>query len=268
MTPASTRSSQESQRSAPMSAARTGGLKARYILVASSWALVVAALCASVIFGQTPKQAGSAGVQASAPTPDLSGVWFERQNAITFAPGEPPMQPWAEAKFRTVKPGYGPHASPVSQDPILSCVPPGVPRIMLIEFPMQIVQVPGQVIMLFEYDHFVRQIYTDRREHPKDLDPTWMGDSIGRWEGDTLVVDTVGLNDKTWLDQVGHPHSDALHVVERIRRVRHDTLQDDITIDDPRAYTKPWTGQQVFKLRPGWHLIEYICEDNMPGSKK
>jgi hypothetical protein len=130
---------------------------------------------------------------------------------------------------------------------------------------MQIVQTPGLIVMLFEYDHFTRQIYLDRREHSQNLDPTWMGESIGRWEGDTLVVDTVGLNDKTWLDQVGHPHSDRLNVVERIRRTSHDTLQDDVTIDDPKAYTAPWMGRQVFKLRPNWHLIEYVCEDMQPG---
>ena len=93
--------------------------------------------------------------------------------------------------------------------------------------------------MMFEYDHYQRLIYTNRREHPKDLDLSWMGDSIGHWEGSTRVVDTVGLNDKTWLDQVGHPHSTALHVVERLHRVDRETLVDDITIDDPKAYTKP-----------------------------
>jgi hypothetical protein len=117
--------------------------------------------------------------------------------------------------------------------------------------------------MLFEYDHYVRHIYTDRREHPKDLAPTWMGDSIGKWDRGTLIVDTVGLTDKSWLDQVGHPHSDALHVVERIKRIDHETLEDNLLFDDPRAYTKTWTGQQTFKLRPGWHLMEYVCEDHI-----
>jgi hypothetical protein len=194
---------------------------------------------------------------------DLSGVWMPQQGPITFSPSEPPLQPWAAAKYRDVRPGYGPHASAESQDPILTCAPPGVPRILLLPFPVQIVQVPGQVIMLFEYDHFIRQIFLDRRTHPTDLDPTWMGDSIGRWEGDTLVVDTVGLNDKSWLDQVGHPHSEALHVIERIRRVDHDTLKDDLVIDDPKVYTQPWKGQQVFKLKPAWHLMEYVCEDTV-----
>jgi hypothetical protein len=186
---------------------------------------------------------------------------MERETRNAFTDQEPPMRPQAQAKYNAAKPGYGPRASAQSQDPILSCLPPGIPRIMLIPFPIQIVQTPALIVMIFEYDHFVRQIYMDRREHPKDLDLTWMGDSIGRWERDTLVVDTVGLNDKTWLDQVGHPHSDALHVVERIRRPDHDTLVDDITIDDLKAYTKPWTGQQIFKLKPNWRLIEYVCED-------
>ena len=91
---------------------------------------------------------------------------------------------------------------------------------------MEIAHIPGRVLMLFEYDHFVRNIFTDGREHPKDLNPSWMGDSIGKWEGDTLVVDTVGFNDKTWLDNDGHPHTEDLHVVERIRRVNHDTPDD------------------------------------------
>jgi hypothetical protein len=188
---------------------------------------------------------------------------MERQDTISLAPTQPPFRPWAEAVFRAAKPGYGPQATPDSQDPILSCFPPGVPRIMLLPFPMRIVQARNEVIMVFEYDHFVREIFTDRHEHPKDLELTWMGNSIGRWDGDTLVIDTTGLNDKTWLDQVGHPHSDALHVIERVRRVDHNTLQDDITIDDPKAYTKPWSGRQVFVLKPGWNIREYVCEDNI-----
>ncbi len=194
---------------------------------------------------------------------DLSGVWSGAQEADTFSNRDLPLTPWAAERFRSVKPGYGPHASALSNDPLQDCLPPGVPRILLVPFPMQIVQIPGEVIMLFEYDHYVRYIYTNRREHPKGLQPTWMGDSIGHWHGNTFVVDTIGLTDKSWLDQVGHPHSDELHVVERIRRIDRDTLEDDLTMDDPKAYTKPWVGKRIFKLRPGWHLMEYICEDPM-----
>jgi len=194
---------------------------------------------------------------------DLSGVWSGSPNADTFNQADPLLTTWAEDKFKAIKPGYGPHASALSDDPLLDCLPPGVPRILLTPFPMQIVQIPGEVIMLFEYDHYVRHVYTTKREHARGLQPTWMGDSIGRWEGNTLVVDTVGLTERSWLDQVGHPHSDQLHVVERIRRTDHYTLEDDLSFDDPKAYEKPWAGKRVFKLRPGWHLMEYVCEDHM-----
>lgn len=211
----------------------------------------------------TPKTGKQAGEAAAAHAHDLDGVWMERQDTITFSADEPPMQPWAAERYRTAKPGYGPYATVNSHDPVLSCLPPGVPRILLMPFPMQIAQIPGEVLMIFEYDHFVREIYTDGRPQPKNLDPSWMGDSIGRWEGGTLVVDTVGFNDKTWIDMVGHPHSDALHVTERIRRADRKTLEDDLTIVDPKAYTKAWSGRQVFDLKPTWSLGEYICEDNM-----
>jgi hypothetical protein len=228
-----------------------------------SSSLALGVLLTSAVFAQTHGHLDAPNHPAAPAGTDLSGIWQSPRDTISFTSTDPPMQPWAAEKFKANKPAYGPRSTPDSTDPILRCLPPGVPRIMLMPFPMQIVQAPGEVIMIFEYDHYVRQIYMDRHEHPKDLSPTWMGDPIGKWEGNTLVVDTVGFNDKAWLDQVGHPHSDALHLIERIHRVDHDTLQDDMTIDDPKAYTKPWTGQQVYKLRPGWHLIEYVCEDNM-----
>lgn len=236
--------------------------------IRASLTLVAVTVFAQAHFGQTSPSRNVPKTQAGFSPRNLTGVWMERQNTITFSSQEPPFQPWAEEKYKSLKPGYGPRATSDSEDPILNCQPPGVPRIMLIPFPMQAIQTPGEVILLFEYDHYIRHIYLDRREHPKELDLTWMGDSIGWWEGNTLVVDTAGLNDKTWLDQVGHPHSDALHVVERIRRIDHDTLQDELTIDDPKAYKKSWTGQQVFKLRPTWHLLEYVCTGDRAGGRK
>jgi len=177
------------------------------------------------------------------------------------------MTPWGEARFNAAKPNgnNSPRAVSLAEtnDPIYKCFPPGVPRIYSVRLgaPFEIMQVPGRVVMIFEYDHFVRQIYTDGRQHPTDLNATWMGDSVGKWEGNTLVVDTVGFNDKTWLDALGHPNSDALHLVERIRRISHEAMIDDMTIDDPKAYTKPWTAHTVFELKPDWNLAEYVCED-------
>jgi hypothetical protein len=130
--------------------------------------------------------------------------------------------------------------------------------------PFEILQTPGRVLMLFETGNSLRQIWTDGRGHPADLDPTWMGHSIGHWEGDILVVDTIGLNDKTWLDTAGHPHSDALHIVERIRRVDHDTLENALTFDDPKTYTKSWTSTIIYKLHSDWSIREdIVCEDRI-----
>ncbi|PYU31799.1 MAG: hypothetical protein DMG31_11470 [Acidobacteria bacterium] len=126
---------------------------------------------------------------------------------------------------------------------------------------MEIFQVPTRVVIIREGTQVMRQIYMNR-QHRNDLYPTYSGDSIGKWEGDTLVVDTIGFNDKTWIDSGGLPHSEALHVVERIRRLDHDTLVDDVMIEDPMAYTKPFTAQQVYKLKPGWEIQELVCTEN------
>jgi hypothetical protein len=234
--------------------------------------------CSPVILAQSAAT-GSAKASPRASTPDLSGVWRRSRRApdkvrkytiyelaFSITNETPPMTPWAEEKYRANKPNVGPRSVSLteSNDPIMQCAPPGVPRVYLIRGePVEIANIPGRVLMIFEYDHFVRNIYTDGREHPKDLNPTWMGDAIGKWEGDTLVVDTVGFNDKTWLDNDGHPHSEDLHVVERIRRMNHDTLTIDTTIDDPKAYTKSWGGHAIYELKTGWNIGEMVCEDNI-----
>ena len=240
-------------------------------LLGSILALVVALVSSCVLRAQSAEEPRAAKPRAAGSTPDLSGVWSPPRPTInSFVPSDPfglkmqnpPMTSWGEAKFKANRPTFGANGSPHPNDPGLICLPPGVPRIYLEPHPMQIIQITGRVIVLFEFNHFFRTIYTDGREHPNDLDSTWMGHSIGRWERNTLVVDTIGFNDRTWIDRVGHPHSDELRLVERFRRVDYDTLEDNFTIDDPKAYTKPWTGQRVFRLKAGWELLEDICEDN------
>jgi hypothetical protein len=212
---------------------------------------------------QTAPPAKHSKSRAISATPDFSGVWFVRGYSRTILPKEdPPFQPGVEALFKA-RDLENMRADPdVGPDPTQRCIPPGIPRTMLQPFPWEIVQAPDRVIMIFEYQSLVRQIFTDGRGHPKDLEPTYMGHAIGKYDGDTLIVDTVGFNDKTWLDPKGLPHSDALHVIERIRRVDHDTLIVEYTIDDPKSYTKPWTAQVVFKLHPDWQIQEYVCAEN------
>jgi hypothetical protein len=196
--------------------------------------------------------------RTTAGKPDLSGVWGPDRNFIyditsALKPGETlPLQPWAAdlAKSRMSK-----------DDPEANCLPTGVPRIA--PYPWKIVQTPTLLVFLFEGNiHSYRQIFLDGRAHPKDPDPAWYGDSIGRWEGDTLVVDTIGFNDRFWFDFAGHPHTDKLHIVERYRRPDLGHLEEEVTIDDPGAYTKPFTMYGHFPLQKGAEIMEYICNEN------
>lgn len=230
----------------------------------SGLAFMVALGFAPTLFAQNTA-APAAKALDSASARDFSGVWTQDRggNSLTGAEkgADPPYTAWGKAQQALNTPAHGVDQTLTSTDPKAKCFPPGVPRLYFEPFPMEIMQVPGKVVFVFEYDHFVRYIYTDGRQHPADPNPTWMGDAIGRWDGDTFVVDSVGFNDKTWLDRVGHPHSDQLHMIERFQRTDPNTLVDDITIDDAKAYTKPWTARRVFKLRPKWQIMEFVCED-------
>lgn len=215
------------------------------------WAAAGAALLIFLpaLFAQTTKPAKSPAA------PDITGVWMIDQfHPALFPKGTtPPFTPWGEAQFKK--------ADTLVNDPNLACLPHGVPRIMAVPVPMQIFQVPDMVLIYVEAGNQVRQIHLNRG-HRDDVGPTYNGDSIGKWDGDTLVVDTTGFNDVTWIDHVGLPHSDQLHVIERIHRVDHDTLVDDFTVEDPKAYTTPWTKSQTYKLKPGWEIAEYVCDNN------
>ena len=202
---------------------------------------------------------------------DFSGVWSQDRGAQperfrnhAFTEELPPMTEWAQERFDQSKPTFGPRNVPVleTNDPVYECFPPGTPRVYLHPFPMEIVQTSDRVLMVFEYDHLIRQIYIDGRRHRTDLAPMWMGDSTGHWEGDVLVVETVNFNDKTWTDRRGVPHSDQLRVIERIRRISDENLQIDITIEDPVAFTESWVGTRIYRA-VDWDVEEFICMDNV-----
>ncbi len=201
---------------------------------------------------------------------DLSGVWTNvnlpgtAEWAIyTFSKDLPEMTAWGKAKFDAAKPQRGPRGVAVAEtdDLVYKCYPPGTPRIYIHPFPMEIIQLPGRVLMIFEYDHLVRQIYTDGREHRTDLAPSWMGDAIGHWEGKTLVVETAQFNDKTWLDRIAVPHSEEMKLTERIYLNDEGQLQVDMRVDDPVALAKPWEFSRYYR-KTDWTIDELVCEDN------
>ena len=143
------------------------------------------------------------------------------------------------------------------------CLPWGYTRAWQVEYPVEIVQTPKRIALLFESNNIFHVISTDGRDHPKDLEPTWMGNSIGKWEGDTLMVDSIGFNGKTWIDTIEHPSSDALHVVEHINYTDPNHLAYDVTWEDSKTYTKPIKNTRVLtRMKPGDELMEYWCMEN------
>ncbi len=201
--------------------------------------------------------------RAAATTPLGGGEGTAGNGGRGGAKTEPwvPFQPWAAAVY-----DYNSKNSS-KYDPEGYCLPPGGPRLFATPYPAEIIQLPEQkrIIMIFEgATHIWREIYMDGREHPKGdaLNPTYLGHSVGRWEGDTLVVDVVGFNEATWLDYFGHPHTDQLHVVEKYTRPNKGTLHYEALIDDPGAYTKPFTVAWDVPWRANGELTEYICQEN------
>jgi hypothetical protein len=194
--------------------------------------------------------------------PDLSGIWNPNPKylvnlAADLKPGEVPMQPWAEAIFKERAAGL--HAS---EEPDANCLPQGVPKIDAAPVPWKLVQVPGQVVILYEAFTQFRQIFMDGRKLPEDPNPIWLGYSVGRWEGDALVVESNGFNGKAWLDQQGHPATEKLRVTEKFRRKDFGHMEIEVTINDPGAYTKPWTVTETPTLLVDTELLEFVCAEN------
>jgi len=171
-----------------------------------------------------------------------------------FAPDQAPIRPEALAIMRNRPKDDVP--------PNERCLPEGVPRAELIAFPFKIVQTPQQLVLMYEVDNTRRQIYTDGRKLPADPNPAWLGYSVGRWEGDTLVVDTTGFNDQVRIDAASHPHSEQLRIQERFHRLDFGHMELQITIDDPKMYTKPVTFQVTQLLMPDSDILELFCNEN------
>jgi hypothetical protein len=196
---------------------------------------------------------------------DLSGIWIPEdmkyfQNLANGMKEEDvPLLPWARAL--ALQRQQDVHR----EDPLARCLPHGVPRINTNGmFPFKIVQTPGLVVILYEQLNLFRQIFLDGRKLVSNPNPAWLGYSTGKWDGDTLAIETAGFNDQTWLDtEKGHPATESLHVTERFRRRDFGSLEVQATIDDPKAYSKPWTtGVQKMHLMLGTEILEFVCNEN------
>jgi hypothetical protein len=243
----------------------------RNIFLTAAIALATAAAAVTLSPAVRAQRGGAARI------PDLSGDWAPDrtrggmgQSLSMSDPGgrkrgsedDIPYLPWARAKTLSERTSTGPDSRfDATTDPqVIYCEPPGVPHIYLWPIKMRFVPTSEAVYLLYELGPFYRVIWLNAK-HPEDPDPQWWGHSIGHYEnGDTLVVDTVGFNDKTWLDQMGHPHTEQMHLVERYKRVSPTQLELDMTIDDPGAYTKPWNSHRNFATTTsGFLRYQQIC---------
>jgi hypothetical protein len=212
---------------------------------------------------------GPAAAQTGAPIPrlpngkpDFNGVWQRPYVPDMTKSSKDGSQKGEAIPFTTEYAQKFKEYDPAKFDYTGHCLPQGLTRSMNSPFPVRIVQTPETLAILYEAWNVFEIVPTDGRGLPKNPDPLWMGSHSGRWDGDTLVVETVGFNDKTNLDTVGHPHSDAMHTVERFTHTDEKHISYEITLDDPKAFTKSWKNTRVFTLKPDWEVMEYSCEEN------
>jgi len=216
--------------------------------------------------------------------PDLSGLWqtnaAPRELLKTLIPddtngaGEEPLSEYFVNIFSDFKPEdvpFRPEAARTFEErarnfmnvsPVSHCLPEGMPLLEMAPAPYKIVPTPGVTFLLYERDTTYRQVYTDERQLPKDPQPSWLGYSIGKWEGDSFVVDTIGFNDRGWLDARAHTHSESMHLTERFHRIDFGHMEVRLTVDDPKTYTRPFTITLKQHLIPDSDLLESYCAEN------
>ena len=235
-------------------------------LIAASAAVLLVPAVGSAAAAKATKTASFAGL------PDWRGVWDPAEgNVFDPTAGKradddgireyPPYKPEWEAKY---KKELANTAAGHPRDPTASCLPPGMPRVMTSPYAWEFTVTPDRVLFLKEYQHEIIRVFTDGRKHPAGdkLDPSFNGHTIGHWEGDTLVADTVGMRGDTWFDRTGAPHSDQIHVVQRMRKVSPELIEDKITIEDPVAFTHPWQITRHYKKAHNYEIMEFVCEEN------
>lgn len=219
---------------------------------------------------QTPEErTDSRAKEASLPfnPRDLTGIW--NQNRIQLNRNAPSLTAWGKARYEETKTAVTVNGETVtnSKDPMLICDPLGWPRWFTYNYGFEFAQLPDRLVQFIEWGHTYRTIWTDGRElpRPEDVDPRWMGYSVGKWEGDTFVVESTGFDDRSWLSEnrvdrrYGFPHSDELRTVERYRRVNHNTIEVSLTITDPKTFTEPWVTTGEILRSPNTEIGEYFC---------
>ena len=216
------------------------------------------------VSGGASAAAAAQSAAANRTYPDWGGLWEgvvgTRFTRADGKPNTPPLTPEYAAIYKVATDAAA-AGRPVA-DPTAACVWPGVPRLIGTPYPSEILIQDDRVTIIHEYMSLVRRIWTDGRGHPPDLEPSFNGHSIGRWEGDTLMVETVGLRDDTRIEASGIPHSSQLKVQERIRLIAPDTLENEVTLTDPLAYTKPWVTVFQYRRQRDWKILEYVCAEN------
>jgi hypothetical protein len=221
---------------------------------------LAAALAAPAAAGQDYRPPAGPAPRTASGKVDFSGVWqkpyvpdlTKESKEFTGVP-DLPFTPWGAAEWKNYDAAEGDYTG--------ACLPFGMTRSINTPEPMQIMQSDAYLAFLFEQNSWFTVVPLDGRAHRSGI-PTWFGDSVGRWEGDTLVIDTVNFNGKTRLDTVGHPHSDQLHLVQRFSRPDRGHIAHEMIIDDPKTFTKPWKTTRVLTLRTDWEMMEYSCEEN------
>jgi len=226
----------------------------------------------ALLVGVCVGAAGLAGAQAiytPPPARNFEGVWLIQgdHSAIRTITGKlPPLTSAAAARYAAAVRAR--KAGKPDFDTIQTCKPHGFPRILFAAYPIEILQEPTQVTFIHEIHHMPRMVYLDMTLPKLDeMDPNWMGLSAGHWDGDTLAVESQGFNDLTTLDAAGLPHSTQMQISERLRKLDADTLEDVITVTDPKTYTKPWSTRVTYRRQPGLRLKEYVCTDANPEAK-
>jgi hypothetical protein len=221
---------------------------------------MAAALAVPAAAGQDYRPPAGPAPRTASGKVDFSGVWqkpyvpdlTKESKEFTGVP-DLPFTPWGAAEWKNYDAAEGDYTG--------ACLPFGMTRAINTPEPMQIMQSDAYLAFLFEQNSWFTVVPLDGRAHRSGI-PTWFGDSVGRWEGDTLVIDTVNFNGKTRLDTVGHPHSDQLHLVQRFSRPDRGHIAHEMIIEDPKTFTKPWKTTRILTLRTDWEMMEYSCEEN------